>query len=190
MSTARVLIKQGTSTFRFLRFETSSDGSLVVIIDRDASPKRGAMRLGQDGIFVPDEVDTDRILPSGRFTLHTTGEIHRYANGKTQDTIHIEPLHALTKLALVGFVSIPRVSRLDPFDELKHRRDTLATLDFPEGHSDRVTFWLEIGPKPQEPQTYGVGLNYELYSIVIRVMPTSCNCHWRWAITLYTECRA
>jgi hypothetical protein len=171
MTTARILLKQGASTYRFLRFETSTDGSLIVIIDRDASTKRGAMRMGDDGIFVPDEIDSGEILPSGRFSIHTTGEIHRYAGGKRQGTIHIEPLHALTKLALVGFLSIPRTSRLDFFDEDKHRQDAVAILDIPEDIFERITFCFEIGPKPQEPQTYGVGLNYELYSIVVRAIP-------------------
>src|SRR4051794_2321747 len=129
-----------------LTLRTSADGSLIAIIDRDASPKRGAMHMGDDGVFVSDEVDSDQVLPSGRFSIHTTGEIHRYASGKRQGTIHIEPLHALTKLTLIGFISIPQVARLDLFEDSKHRHDVATILDIPEDVLDRLTFCLEIGP--------------------------------------------
>jgi hypothetical protein len=80
-------------------------------------------------------------------------------------------LYALTKLTGIGIVSIPRPSRLDLFNKTKHRHDTEAVLSIPEDISERITFVIELGPKPQEPQSFGVGLNYELYSVVIRVAP-------------------
>ena len=52
---------------------------------------------------------------------------------------------------------------------LRHRHDGAAALEVPDDISDRLTFLLKIGPKPQEPSTYGVALNYELYSIVTRL---------------------
>jgi hypothetical protein len=171
MTTARVLLNQGAATYRILRFETSPDGSLIAIMDRDARPKRGGMRTNEKGIFVPDEGQSDLALPSARFSIHTTSEVHRYASGKRENTIHIEPLPAPKKLAAIGFISIPRVSRLDLLDEGRHKYDIATMLDIPEGISDRITFSLEIGPNPQEPQTYGVALNYEVYSAVVRVIP-------------------
>jgi hypothetical protein len=163
MSTARVIIKQGNTVYRFVRFETSADGSLLAFLDRDPRPSRGAMTLDDNGVFVSDKNVSDRPVSSTRFSIHTTGEIHRYLGRERKGTIHIEPLHALTRLAFVGYISIPRPSRLDPLDENKHRQDIAALLDIPEEISKRISFVIELGPKPQEPQTYGVALNYELY---------------------------
>jgi hypothetical protein len=171
MSTARILIKQGSQIFRFLRFEASTDGSLILFLDRDARSKRGSMDTNEDGVLVPNGNVSDRALPSGRFSIHTTGVIHRYAAGERKATIHIEPLHALTKVTLIGFVSFPRISRLDPFDETNDRCDTAATLEIPEDVFERITFAIEIGPKPQQPATFGVALNYELYSAIVRLAP-------------------
>jgi hypothetical protein len=177
MSTARILIKQGEIVYRFMRFETSSDGSLIILLDRDAKSKRGAMSGNFDPLsnkwaaFTHNEDIGDHPLPSFRFTVHTTGVIHRYADGARKGTIQIEPLYALTKLTGIGIVSIPRPSRLDLFSGTKHRHDTEAVLSIPENISERITFIIELGPKPQEPQSFGVGLNYELYSVVIRVIP-------------------
>jgi hypothetical protein len=60
---------------------------------------------------------------------------------------------------------------LDPYDETKDRCDTTAILEIPEGVSERITFAIEIGPKPQQPTTFGVALNYELYSAIVRLVP-------------------
>jgi hypothetical protein len=169
MSTARVLIKQGTTIYRFLRFETSPDGSLIAFLDRDPRPNVGGMVMGKDGVFLPIQQSTDRPLPYGRFSVHTTGEVHRYADGQRIDTIHIEPLPKLTKLTWIGFFSIPRPARLDVFDDKRDRHDTAATLEFPDGISERLTFFLEIGPKPQQSSTYGAAFDYELYSVVARL---------------------
>jgi len=172
MSTARILIKQGTIVYRFLRFEAATDGSLIAFLDRDARSKIGSMEMSKDGVFAAVQNTTDKRLPSGRFSIHTTGEVHHYARGQRTDTIHIEPLHKLTKLAWIGFFSVPRPARLDLFDENRQRHHIAATLDVPEEVSERLTFVMEIGPKLQEPSTYGVALHYELYSVVVRLEPS------------------
>jgi hypothetical protein len=160
-----------------MRFETSSDGSLIILVDRDPRSKRGSMSgtlnllFSEQSVFTPIAVQDDGPLPSSRFSVHTTGVIHRYADGARKSTIQIEPLYALTKLAGVGIVSIPRIARLDTFEDSKHCHDVQATLEFPENASERMTFVIELGPKPQEPQSFGIGLNYELYSVVVRVIP-------------------
>ena len=73
----------------------------------------------------------------------------------------------------VAYVSVPRVSRLDPLDESKHRHDTAVALDFPEDISTRITFTVELAPLPlrQNPETYGAVLSYELYSAIVRIIP-------------------
>jgi hypothetical protein len=177
MPTTRVLIRQGDVVYRFMRLETSSDGSLIVLVDRDPRSKRGGYNWTFDlssyetSTPVPVDPANDRPLPSSRFSVHTTGVIHRYAEGVRQGTMQIEALHNLTKLWTFGMVSIPSVSRLDLLEVSKHRHDGTAILEIPENVSERITFLIEIGPSPQQPQSFGVGLNYELYSLVARVVP-------------------
>ena len=168
-STTRVLIRQGGVTYRFMRFEACGDGSLLALLDRDPRSRRGGYTSDEKGQIVPEAITDDTPLPSAKFSIHTTGTVHRYAGGKWRGTIYTEPLHRLATLAFVGFISIPCVSRLDPFDEAKHRHDTSATLAVDEGYTERITFALEIGPAPQEPTTDGVALHYEIYSVVVRV---------------------
>jgi hypothetical protein len=172
VSVTRVLLKQGGKTYRFLKFEPSADGSLLAFSDRDPRPQNGSMSMAEDGTFVVDEVKADKTVSSAKFSIHTTGEVRHYAGGQHKRTIYIEPLHGLTKLGSVGFVSIPRVALLDEFDEAKHQSDTMPILEIPDGVSERMTFGIEIGPTPQRPATEGVALNYELYSAVVRLIPS------------------
>lgn len=169
MSTTRILIRQGEAIYRFLRLETSPDGSLICFLDRDARPKTGGFRIDHTGILERHENRSEKPLPYGRFSIHTTGQVHRYVDGQRADTIHIEPLYQLSKITWIGFFSVPCPSRLDSFDEQKHRSDIEAPLEIPEDVSERLTFLLEIGPKPQNPSTYGVSLQYEIYSFVVRL---------------------
>jgi len=179
MSTSRILIKQGSIIYRFMRFETSSDGGLIALVDRDPRSKRGGYNWTIDPATfeassppLPVDPQDDRPLPSFRFSLHPTGLIHRYAEGVRQGTLHIEPLHALTKLWTFGIISIPRPARLDLLDEKKHRHDVQAIFEVPDNITERLTFVVEIGPQPQQPQSIGIGLNYELYSLIVRVVPS------------------
>lgn len=169
MSTTRILIAQGGLTYRFLRLETSPDGSLICFLDRDARPKTGGFRADSSGLLERYDSNSDKPLPYGRFSIHTTGQVHRYVDGRRADTIHIEPLYQLTRLTWIGFFSIPRPERLDLLDPKRDTSDAEATLEIPDDVSERLTFLLEIGPKPQNPSTYGVALNYEIYSVVIRL---------------------
>lgn len=171
MSTARILVNQGNSTYRFMRFESSSDGSLIAILDRDARLKEGSFDITGAALIATRESSYAKKLPSARFTIHTTGLIHWYMAGQRKGIIQIEPLYALSKLVGFGFVSIPGVSLLDSFEPEKHRSDLTLELEIPEGISERITFLLEIGPKPQELSTFGAVLNYE-YSVVVRAVPS------------------
>jgi len=171
MQTARILLKQGDLLYRFMRFESSSDGSIIAIVDRDPRSKRGGAELGRDGNFEPLNDASDKALPSTRFSIHTTGIVHRHHAGKRVSTHRIQPIYALTKVSLIGFVSIPRIQRLDPFDATKDQHTVAACLEFPDPSEDRISFGLEIGPKPQTPATFGAALNYEVYSIMVRLVP-------------------
>lgn len=175
MPVARVLLRQSDAVYRFLKFDTSSDGSLLAFLDRDPRPRIEAMTMSENGTFVPDEVAAVVTVPSAKFSIHTTGEVHRYAGGQRQSTIYIEPLHSLTKITPIAFFSIPQVAKLDGFEEAKHRNDAVAILEIPEHVSERLTFVLELGPQPQQPVTFGVALNYEIYSAVVRLVPNFLN---------------
>src|SRR5260370_39724688 len=128
MSVTRVLLKQGSKTYRFMKFETTPDGSLLAFLDRDPRPQNGSMSIAEDGSFVADEIRADKPVSSAKFSIHTTGEVHRYAGEQRKQTIHIEPLYDLTKIGSVGFVSIPQVALLDECDDTKHKCDAVAVL--------------------------------------------------------------
>lgn len=169
MHTARILIKQGNNTYRFMRFESSSDGSILVFMDRDPRSKIGSMKSDKDGVLVPDGDATDKTLPSTRFSIHTTGIVNRHSAGRKVSTHRIEPLYALTSAWFIGIISIPSITRLDLFDQIKHRHSAAACLEFPENLTERITFEIGIGPKPQTPQSFGVAFNYEIYSLIVQV---------------------
>jgi hypothetical protein len=162
LASTRVLVKQGSKTYRLLRAETSFDGSLIVFLDRDPRPWQVST----------DPPSSDEPLPYARFTIHTSGTIHRYEAGKRRQSIYIEPLYSLTRTHPIGIVSIPRLSRLDELDGDKHVQDISASLEIPEDVSERINFLIEIGPKGTQPETFGVALNYEVYSALVRVIPS------------------
>ena len=141
------------------------------------------MTLDDDGVFIANKNVSDRLLPSAKFSIHTTGEVHRYAKGKRESTIYIEPLFQLTQVTPVGYISIPKASRLDSFDENNDGHETAAFFDIPEDNSGRMSFVIEVAPVPQQPSTSGVALNYELYSAIVRLIsnfnvPSEMNDHF------------
>jgi len=154
---ARVLVKQATKMYRLLGAETKPDGSLVVFLDRDPRPLQ----------VTSDASSTGKPLPYARFTIHTSGAIHRYDAGKRKQTIYVEPLYSLTRTHQIGIISTPRLSRLDELDRNKHTHDIEDSLEF-EDVSERINFLIEIGPKGTRPKTYGVVLDREVYSTVVR----------------------
>jgi hypothetical protein len=171
MSVARVLVKQGDEIYRFLKFEARPDGSLLAFLDRDPSPRLEAMTICEDGTFVPDGDAIEGVAPHAKISCHTTGEVHYYAGGVRRNTFYIEPLHILSRSSIVGYFSIPRVPRLNRLDEQEHRHDVAAILDIPVEIAERMTFVLELAPNaPAELGSYGVSLNYEVYSAVVRVV--------------------
>jgi hypothetical protein len=142
MSVARILIKQGDAAFRLLKLEARPDGSLLIFLDRDPTPLRGAMSLRGDGEFSTPAVfaDENKFVPHAKISCHTTGEIHYYPNGKRENTFYIEPLSRLSKSTTIAFFSIPRVSKLDRYDEAEHRHDVATVLDVPLDVAERITF--------------------------------------------------
>ncbi|WP_400766245.1 hypothetical protein [Methylosinus sporium] len=165
-----MLIKQGRSIYRLMRIETSSDGSLQVFSDRDPRPNK-IQRMEGEGVFVLDHDSHGAPLPSARFSIHTTGQVHRYHGGRRLQTIFIEPLPCLTAVTPIGFMSVPSPTRLDVLDTEKHTHNAYALFEIPEGFVQRLTFQIEVGPKPQTPPSDGVTFNYEIYAVTIRLVP-------------------
>lgn len=173
MSTTRVLIKHGEVLYRFIRVDALADGSLMFLIDRSPDAKRGGMIL-IDGSLQPDSQREDEIAPHGKFTCHTTGQVNRYASGIFRNSHHIDPLTRLSQAALVGLYSIPRPSRLNAYDKTSDTADVIAVLEIPYEIDERLSFALEMMPlgAPQ-PESFGVILNYEVYSAAVRIIPLS-----------------
>jgi hypothetical protein len=77
------------------------------------------------------------------------------------------------------------------YNEGEHHHDSVAIIEISENVSERISFVIELGPKPQDPTSFGVGLTYELYSAVVRLvlnpkLPSSVDEHFI-AISLDAE---
>lgn len=153
--------------YRFLRFEQSSDGSIIIIVDRDASQSVDG-RTFENGQFVPAMERRDKVIPHGRWTVHTTGIVNHHHAGRRKSSHVIEPLYAITRTSLIGFVSIPKVSRLSPLDRgRKHAAS--GRLEISPEIDGRVTFSIEIAPGPvNEGSVPAISLNFEIYSVVVK----------------------
>lgn len=173
MSTARVLLKHGDSTYRFLTLTAGSDGSLYVLLDRKPRVPQQFMKLDETGKFVPQPAHSSKAVPSTKFSLHTSGEIRRYLHGKLCNVIYVEPLLAVTRSFPFGFLSLPRPSRLDVADMDQLRDDVCVTLEVPE--DVRTTFALLIGPKKKISPSPAISIDYELYSLGLMLSPLPVN---------------
>ncbi|WP_439925283.1 hypothetical protein [Nitrobacter sp. JJSN] len=172
MSFTMLTVKRGDSRFRLLRFDARPDGSIVVLVDRDPSPKTAAKRLGTDGVIVDDVSRTDQVTEHGKVSCHTTGQVNRYASGEFADKIIIEPLHQLTRTWPVLYYSVPAFDRLDPCNGRK-TFDAEVVLEFPAEVTERVTFMIQLVPKDAVPTSFGARLQYEVYSVLVEVVPES-----------------
>lgn len=172
MKTSRILINQNGVDYRFLRFERSSDGSIMVIVDRDSSPGIDVRRSFSDGRFLPTSNPDGKREPHARWTVHTSGIVNYRQASESPRTQRIQPLYELTQNWLIGWVSIPAVSRLTPLD---HSRTHLVqgTIDVPHNFNERITLGILVCPSPpvSEISEYWLALNFETYSIVVTPVP-------------------
>ncbi|MFF8802792.1 MULTISPECIES: hypothetical protein [unclassified Methylobacterium] len=107
-------------------------------------------------------------LPSARYSIHTTGEVHRYARGSRSATTYIEPLYRLSKFHQIAFISIPKVGKLDDYDESRHQSDVSALIDVGSEENTRLTFTMSIGPKiAQLSNKEYIEINYEIYRLIV-----------------------
>lgn len=170
MPTSRILLKQGGVEYRFLRFEQSPDGSIIIVVDRDTSPSVDG-RTFENGQFVPAMERRDKVVPHGRWTVHTTGIVNYHHAGRQKSRHVVEPLYAITSTSLIGFVSVPKVSRLSPLDGSK-KHAVSGVLEISPEIDGRVTFSIEIAPGPiNEGSVPAISLNFETYSVVVKPAP-------------------
>lgn len=171
MSVARILIAQSGVAYRFLKFESGPDGSIYVMLDRDARSGEH-LTLDQGGVFVSTESPAGVHKTSARFSVHTSGSVNYHSAGQLKDTIFLEPLYALTRPHLFAVISIPRPTLLDTFQNKHSGSHTSYTLDIPENTSERLTFVLDLAPKAQAlPTFFGAVVTYETCRIVVRAVP-------------------
>lgn len=171
MSSTRILLKHDGIVYRFIRLEARPDGSLVVLIDRDPGIKNGS-QIFKDGAWHPNNTQVGKVLPRGKFSCHTTGQINRYNGRDLRGKFFIEPLHLLTKASLIGFYSIPNPTRLNLYDDTIHGKniDVISIIEIPSEISERITFALEIMPlNAPTPNTYFVKASYEIYAFIARL---------------------
>lgn len=171
MTTTRILLEQGGKLHRFLLLDSRPDGSIVMILDRDSRVAQEAMTFDvAKQKFVPDNSRKSHT----KITCHITGQVNYYCGSeKPKQILYIEKLTGIQNNTAVAFFSIPCVSRLDSFSPSSHRHDSEAILPIPENVNERLAFVVEVAPIPPTIESYGVAINYELYAIIIRLIPPS-----------------
>ena len=133
MTIARILVNQGSITYRFLKFDSRPDGTLLVFVDRDQCPTPGSTTTPQDGANSPSN-DSIRGVTDGKISCHTTGEVRYYFGGTLNKKIYIEPLHQLSKLYVLGFFSVPSVPRLDSLGRTTALPRPFCDIGYPPGN--------------------------------------------------------
>lgn len=167
MTITRIVLDQGGSLSRFLKFEALADGSLLIVIDRDPTPKQGGLRL-RNGVLEPNSDGEGEVLHHGKFTCHITGQINRHVAGAAApEIIYGEPLFDLTQPQNVGFYSIPTIAKLDRISPEK-LETTDFTVSIPGDVFGRLTCGIALYPNDySELPPDGIRLRYELYTLHI-----------------------
>lgn len=167
MTTTRIIFEQDGKLFRFLKFEALADGSLLIVIDRDPTPKKGGLRL-RNGTIEPSLEGSGKVLHHGRFTCHTTGQINRHIGGvAAPEIIYGEPLFDLSQPQGVGFYSVPEITKLDQISP-ENLEGTDFKINIPGDVNGRLTSAFKLLPNDYSAtQLEGVCLRYELYTLHI-----------------------
>jgi hypothetical protein len=174
MSMTRLLLQQGATRYRFLHFDARPDGSLVIVLDRSSRSAQEPLTLDMaTGQFVPDLLARTSHV---KVSCHVTGEIRYYCgSAKPRRVFYIDKLTALSRITPVAFFSIPRVSKLDRVDPDRHRLSQEAAWKIADGIDQRRTFLVEMSPLPLPENIggWGVAFGYELYGVIVRIVPSS-----------------
>jgi hypothetical protein len=169
-STVRLILSYRNTLRRLFKIEALNDGSLKIIIDRQPTVKRGALRFdSRENSTERDTSDEEQVKPHGAFTCHVTGQVNRDSYGRRAQVTFIEPLFRLSRRTPIGFYSVPDIEKLDELHGLPS--DTGAVLQVPDEISERITFLVEVTPKNSaKPTSLGVVLGYEIYDLVIQII--------------------
>lgn len=171
MATSRILVSHNNLLYRFLLLEQSSDGGVIVAVDRDKSVSTDGRAL-VDGKFVPAQSWRNATIAHARWTVHTSGIINYRHAKKAPTTQRIEPLYALTKNWLIGWVSVPKPSRLTSLGQSREQ-EVQGVITLPTAFTNRFTIGILVCPgSPSfEEGTWWVALNFETYSIAFTSVP-------------------
>lgn len=122
----------------------------------------------RNGVIKPDSYGEGKELDKGKFTCHTTGQINRHIDGAAKpEIIYGEPLFDLTQPQVVGFYSIPRVTKLDKFSP-NPSKDFVGTIDISNDADGRFSFLITLLPNDYLPSPRdSIQLIYELYTLQI-----------------------
>lgn len=167
MVTTRVLMRQNNTRYRFLRLEDASDGSVVVAVDRDTDSSVDG-RTFTDGEFRPAQDRRGKPTPHARWTVHTSGIVnYRHAN-QEPTTQRIEPLYELTQNWLIGYVSVPEVTRLAPITP-ERTHDVEGIIDISPSDTGRITLGILVCPPDPifDKNKFFLAANFETYAVAV-----------------------
>ncbi|MBS7810173.1 hypothetical protein [Roseococcus pinisoli] len=161
-----LFFKKENIYYRLLRLEARPDGSILIIIDRQPSLKSGGLTLRHGNIEIDPE-KVGEIVHHGKFTCHVTGQVNYYKNGTSKPHItYIDPLYKLTEFSVIGFYSVPCISRLDKYYE-KIDKTNILPIMVPPTHTGRFSFRFSLSPNENIKNSDSLIVKYELYSLVI-----------------------
>lgn len=130
---------------RFLSFESSSDGSLVFWVPR---------------------ISADKAAKGVRYTVHTTGTVHKQFGGEKSGRIFIDPLFDLQEVRAIAHISVPNIERLDLAET--NEMVSFVSVD-PDKILSRLDFSVSIGPKSSPYSENCLRLDFEIYSVFVRL---------------------
>lgn len=169
-TSTRIILQHGSTQYRLLHCKAASDGSLVIVIDRNPTPKKGGLTI-RNGRVETDPVGDAETTHKGQFTCHTTGQINYHKGGTPRPHVtYGEPLYQLTRPNPFGYYSVPCVSKLDQF-EPGGGDGPVAAIIIPPEFDERLSFGMTLLPLDASTQEqFGVALRYEVYALAIGVI--------------------
>jgi hypothetical protein len=137
----KILIRHKGQVYKFLNYEFQDgrDGSLYIVFD--GLGKGQGINWGSRTGNIPATYEKED--EKFKISYHPCGHVRFHNIGGSPKSIHCEPIYAITKKQPLAFISIPNIESLTSTEEIENK-DTI--YDWPEDTTDRVTFWIELGP--------------------------------------------
>lgn len=165
---ARVHIRQNGITYKFLRIEQHSDGSIYITVLRDDERRNGAMRWDPENeCFVSNPSAT----PSPRrVSYHVSGRVN-YHSLVSSPPLFFDPLFDVEQRNHFLLISIPSVPRLSvpETERAANTRVAEAVIDIDAAIVGRISFGLIIaalddGCQELHPR---IRLGYDTFALFI-----------------------